>query len=299
MIVYSISDIEKLSGVKAHTIRIWEKRYDIVQNRRTDSNIRYYLEEDLQKILNIALLNRKGYKISKIASMCEDDIKQVVATLCDVDQVFEDQLDGLALAMFELNEFKFLKIIDHHIEEKGFEETMNHVIYPFLDKLSIMWVSGSVRGVHETFITNIIRRKISVEIDKCTWSKNSNSRRFMVYLPEKEGHELSSLFLFYILRSRGSNVLYLGANVPISEVLGGIELFKPEVVLTIINDSFEDLPLQPYLDLLSKSAPECTFGITGYQTVYQDIKLPSNMVQFNNLDEIKYFINNNLRAQLV
>ncbi len=160
MIIYSISDIEKLSGVKAHTIRIWEKRYGIIPNRRTDTNIRFYTDEDLQIILNIALLNRRGYKISKIASMNNEEIKQAVAAFCEVDEMFENQIDALTLAMLELNEYNFLKIFDQHLKNIGLEKTMDEIIYPFLDKLSIMWVAGSVRGVHEAFVTNIIKSKL-------------------------------------------------------------------------------------------------------------------------------------------
>ena len=122
MAVYTINDIEKLSGVKAHTIRIWEKRYSFLPNRRTDTNIRYYQDEDLELILNIAHLNRNGLKISKIANLSAEEIKQKVANSCEVDAIFDQQIDGLMLSMFELNEFKFLKILNHKIKEFGFEK---------------------------------------------------------------------------------------------------------------------------------------------------------------------------------
>jgi len=166
MVAYSIKDLENLSGVKAHTLRIWEKRYGIIQPRRTETNIRYYKDADLQKILNITLLNRKGYKISKIAEMTADQIRQIVAELTEVGIAFEDQIDAMMLSMFELDETKFNIILDHQIQSKGFEETMHHVVYPLLDKLSMMWVAGSVKGVHENFVSNIIRKKTIVEIDK-------------------------------------------------------------------------------------------------------------------------------------
>ena len=130
MVAYSIKDLESLSGVKAHTLRIWEKRYGIIKPSRTDTNIRYYMDGDLQKILNITVLNRKGYKISKIAGMPNDEIRQKVAELNDVGVVFEDQLDAMMLSMFELDETKFNIILDHQISSKGFEETMNDIVYP-------------------------------------------------------------------------------------------------------------------------------------------------------------------------
>jgi len=145
MAVYSINDIEKLCGIKAHTIRIWEKRYNIITPRRTETNIRYYLDEDLQKILNISLLNRNNYKISKIAQMTDSEMKTLVSQLSDVTIEKEDNLDSLMFAMLELDEYKFNKILDHNISSRGFEETMNEVVYPLMEKLSMMWVAGSIK----------------------------------------------------------------------------------------------------------------------------------------------------------
>ena len=208
MVVYSIKDLEKLSGVKAHTLRIWEKRYGIIEPKRTDTNIRYYLDEDVQKILNIALLNKKGYKISKISKMTVAEIKAKVAEISEVDAQFEDQVDGLILSMLELDEAKFNRIIDHNIEQRGFEEAMEVVIYPLLDKLSMMWIAGSVKSVHENFVSSIIRRKMIVCIDKLS-NKVKRSDKIMIYLPEGETHELSLLYLHFVLKKRGFCAFYV------------------------------------------------------------------------------------------
>ena len=286
--------LEQLSGVKAHTIRIWEKRYGIIPNRRSETNTRYYLDEDLQTILNIAVLNKNGLKISSIAKMSPEQIRQKVANHCEVDEVFEDQIDGLMLAMIELNEYKFLKIINHYIEVRGFEKTMSEVLYPFLDKLSIMWVTGSVRGVHESFVTSIIQRKLCYEIDRLASEPKDVMKRFLIYLPENEGHELSLLFLYYILRSRGANVLFLGSNTPLAEVLDGYQIFNPDFIFTLINDSFADIPLQPYLDKLSAAAPNAIIGISGYQTMTQELTPTQNVKVFSSLHEIVTFIEANI-----
>ena len=295
MVTYSISDVEQLSGLKAHTIRIWEKRYGIIPNRRTNTNIRFFSADDLQIILNIALLNKKGIKISQIARLSSDEIKQKVANLCDVDEVFEDQIDSLMLAMMELNEFKFLKILDHYIEVRGFETTMGDIIYPFLDKLSVMWVTGSVRGVHESFVTNIIHRKLCIEIDKLRHETDSGKYKYLIYLPENEGHELSILFLYYIIRSKGANVLYLGAGVPFEEVVDAYHISKPDFIFTLINDSFSESPLQPYLDRLMATIPQSTkIGVSGYQTITQSIKNSERLLVFDDLLQIKVFISDHL-----
>lgn len=290
MAVYTINDIEKLSGVKAHTIRIWEKRYDILPHRRTDTNIRYYMDEDLELILNIAHLNRKGYKISKIATMKPDEIKQKVADSCEVDVIFENHIDGLMLSMFELSEFKFMKLLNHHIREIGFEKTMDEVIYPMLDKLSVMWIAGSVKGVHENFINNIIRRKLSVEIDKLEFNPNEHATRFLIFLPEYEAHELSLLYVYYLLKKYGANILYLGTQISLPDVKDAVEIFKPDYIFTLFNDSFSESPLQPYINELSQIQHSGKLLVSGYQTVQQKLELPDNTEIVYGLNDIKKFL---------
>ncbi|MFZ1749436.1 MAG: MerR family transcriptional regulator [Saprospiraceae bacterium] len=290
MVAYSIKDLESLSGVKAHTLRIWEKRYGIIQPKRTDTNIRYYKDDDLQKILNITLLNRKGYKISKIASMRSDQIKQKVAELTEVGSVFEDQLDTMMLSMFDLDESKFNIILDHQISSLGFEEAMNNVIYPLLDKLSFMWTAGSVKGVHETFVSNIIKRKTIVEIDKLSKSDINPDFRCLIYLPENETHELSLLFLHYILVKNKAKVINLGSSTSLIDVLEGFAIFKPGYVFTIFNDSFVETPLQPYLDELAKNVDDAQVLISGFQTASQALQLPHNVTILNSLMQLKDFV---------
>lgn len=290
MVAYSIKDLENLSGVKAHTLRIWEKRYGIIKPCRTDTNIRYYTDNDLQNILNISLLNRKGIKISKIAVMTSDSIKQKVAEVTEVASVFEDQIDALMLSMFELDDAKFNIILDHQIQSKGFEETMNDMVYPLLDKLSVMWVAGSVKGVHETFVSNIIRKKTIVEIDKLNKSNGFSDVRCLIYLPENDSHELSLLFLEYVLLKCKAKVINLGTSTPLIDVLEGKNIFRSSYIFTLFNDSFAESPLQPYINELSKNAPEQQIIISGYQTVSQNLILPANVMAINSIDEIKNYV---------
>ena len=290
MAVYSINDVEKLCGIKAHTIRIWEKRYAIIQPRRTETNIRYYLDEDLQKILNISLLNRNGYKISKIAKMSDGEIKRIVSELSDVSLESEDNLDALMHAMLELDEFKFNKILDHHIDSKGFETTMDDIVYPMMEKLSMMWIAGSIKGVHENFVANVIRRKTIVAIDKTSTGYNPNALKCIIYLPENETHELSLLFLHFLLKDAGINVINLGSGIPLIDVLEGQRICKADYIFTIFNDSFTDAPLQPYLNELSKHLEGCTILISGYQTAVQNINAPYNLKVLKSLSDVKSFV---------
>lgn len=293
MVAYSIKDLESLSGVKAHTLRIWEKRYNIIKPSRTDTNIRYYKDEDLQKILNITLLNRKGYKISKIAEMHSQEIKQKVAELTEVGELFEDQIDSMMLAMFELDESKFTIILDHQIAAKGFEEAMNTIVYPLLDKLSVMWLAGSVKGVHENFVGNIIKRKTIIEIDKTLQTQKKSNQRALIYLPEQETHELSLLFLQFVLVNKGIKVINLGSNVPLIDVLEGKSIFNPNFIFTIFNDSFSESPLQPYINELGRNTKDTHVLISGFQTVSQQLTLPENIKILNGIEQIKEFISEN------
>ncbi len=289
MPVYSINDIEKLCGIKAHTIRIWEKRYNIITPRRTETNIRYYLDKDLQKILNISLLNRNNYKISKIAKMSDGEMKRLVSELSEVTIETEDYLDSLMFAMLELDEYKFNKIIEHNISSKGFEVTMNDVVYPLMEKLSMMWIAGSIKSVHENFVANIIRRKTIVAIDNKSKESRPDAKRFLIYLPEGESHELSLLFLHFLLKDLGINVINLGSNIPLIDVLEGQKIFKANYIFTLFNDSFSQSPLQPYINELSRHLPNCNVLISGYQTAIQNLELPENVSLLRSISDVKSF----------
>jgi len=289
MAVYSINDLEKLCGIKAHTLRIWEKRYGIINPKRTSTNIRYYLDEDLQKVLNIALLNRNGIKISKIAKMTNEQIQNEVSQLTEVDGTSNDKMDALIFAMLELNEYKFNKMLDHNIAEKGYEVTMNDIIYPFMDKLSMMWIAGSIKGVHENFVASVIRRKTIIAIDEFSQAYDEDAPTFLLYLPKNETHELSLLFLHFLLKKIGVNVINLGTQVPLIDVLEGQKISNADFVFTLFNDSFSEAPLQPYLNELGRHLPDCRVLISGYQTVSQNISVPTNVTVLSGINEVKTY----------
>lgn len=290
MVVYSISDLEQLSGVKAHTLRIWEKRYSIIKPKRTETNIRYYLDKDLQLVLNIALLNRNGYKISKIAQMDSGQIKSIVREISDISPSHEDQLDSLILSILELDQCKFGKILDHNIKEKGLETTMNEVLYPLLDKLNMMWITNSIKGMHENFVTNIIKCKTMVATENLPSPKKSESPSFIIFLPEKEPHELSLLYLHYLLKKNGAHVINLGMDVSFVDVIEAQHTCDANFLFLIINESFSDSPLQPYIDELSKNVKDCQVLLSGYQVISQNIKCPPNVSILKNIGDVKNYM---------
>lgn len=263
MVIYSIKDLEKLSGVKAHTIRIWEKRYKLLHPRRTKTNIRFYLDEDLRLILNVALLNRNGIKISHIAELTESEIHKKVAELVDIDESFEGQLDSLTISLLELEEDKALKIVNKNIEQRGFEETMLEVIYPLLDKLAMMWVAGSIKSIHERFISQLIQRKCVLEIDL---QKVTRDKCFLIFLPEDESNELSLLFLHYLIKKNGFSVINAGSSVSKKELLEILEIRKPDYIYTILNENMSHKEFTAYLKFLREEFKESCVLISGLQT---------------------------------
>lgn len=286
MVVYSINDIEKLSGVKAHTLRMWEKRYNLLTPRRTETNIRYYLDSDLQFLLNVAFLNKRGIKISKIASMSPEDIKRKVAEFSDVDIKFESQLDSLTLAMFEFDEYNFNKILDHNIQQKGFKDTMLEIIYPLLDNISMMWIAGSVKKVHESFIVQLLRKKNTTEIEKFLKHRPSKDEKYLIYLPEGEDQELTLLFLEYLLKKEGYKVLNIGMNASFNDVCDAARTYQPDFIMSIFNESFSQKSLQEYIDLVLEKNPEQKFIASGFVPVQQRIVQSERCLVKNSLNEV-------------
>ncbi|MCI1265243.1 MAG: MerR family transcriptional regulator [Saprospiraceae bacterium] len=247
MAIYSIADLEKLTGIKAHTIRIWEKRFGIINPKRTATNIRYYDDYDLKKITNISLLNKEGYKISAISNMPENAIEDLIANLTEVESFNSDSLDALTLSVIHLDEIKFLHIVNRNIHQLGFDSTFEQLLMPLLDKLHEMWLSGSIKKVHEEFALQLIKRKITQEIILFENPTRPNHLKFLLTMPEDENQELSRLFVEYILRKKGIQLLYLSNESDIKDVMDASLIFKAHFIITFIN---EDTSLTYATDLV-------------------------------------------------
>ena len=290
MVVYSIKDIENICGIKAHTLRVWEKRYGILVAKRTETNIRYYTEADLKLALNISILYRKGMKISKLAKLTKQELSYKVAEITEIDDSFEKNLDTLSISMLELDEYKFSQIFNKNIEQKGFDETMQTVIYPLLEKINLMWVADSINEIHETFVLNIIKHKLIVEIDKLVCQpKNSKKPKFLLYLPENESQKLSLYYMYYVLKKEGLPVFYLGDNVDVRHLLLGASHYKPDYIFTIINDSFAERPMQPYIEKITEEY-EGKLLISGYQALNQSLESTEQFEVLSSLDEVNQYI---------
>jgi len=287
--IYSIRDLEKLSGIKAHTIRIWEKRYGLLHPQRTDTNIRYYQDDDVKLLLNTALLNRHGYKISKIASMSQSEINEEILRISGSDFDTEVQSDALTLAMLEMDEEKFQATINQRIRELGFRETIMQVFFPFLNRLSVLWMTGSVLPVQENYIAGLIRQKLYVAIDAIDLPKKETPS-FLLYLPEGEEQELSLLFIHYLLKEKGFKVFNLGRNVSLEDLKHAYKIQQPNFIFTIINDGLFKMSLKNYIEEISLHCRNSKILLTGLQVNRQPLKIKSNCLTFDGFESIMEYL---------
>ncbi len=290
MSVYSIRDLEHLSGIKAHTLRVWEQRYNLVQPKRTDTNIRYYDDTDLKLILNVSLLKENGFKISKIAEMSEQDLRERVIEITEQSSKSPEQIQALTLAMIDLDEDRFEKIISTNTLQIGFERTMTQIIYPFLVRIGFLWQTGAINPAQEHFISHLIRQKIIVAIDGQVYSQNPDSQKYLLYLPEGETHELALLFACFIIKSRNNKVVYLGQSLPFQDLIEAHKIHQPEYVLSIITSTPGQDSIQEYVSKLCDKFPDSKILLSGYQVVGQDLKVPSNGMIINKIEDLITFI---------
>ena len=285
MSTYSIKDLEQLSGIKAHTLRIWEQWYNLLQPKRTDTNIRFYDDDDLKLILNVALLNDNGVKISKIASMSPNELREEVMKLTERSLTHDDQIHALTICMIEMDEERFDKILSTNILKLGFEQTMLNVIYPFMSKIGVLWQTGAINPAQEHFISNLVRQKLIVAIDGQI--PQQGGKKFLLFLPEGELHEISILFASYLIKSKGHKVIYLGQSTPNDDLLSVFKLHQPEYLLTVITTSPSSEYVQEYINALADRFASAQILVTGYQVLGQDLRFPENVSQMSYIRDIK------------
>lgn len=274
---YSIKDLEHLSGIKAHTLRIWEQRYNFIEPKRTATNIRYYSDADLKLILNISTLRENGYKISKIAKMSEEELYEAVLKIAESNLTFLDQINALTLSMIDMCEDRFDRILNSNIRKHGFENTMLNVIYPFLTKIGVLWQTGSILPAQEHFVSNLIRHKLTVVIDGQYVSDKESKGKWLLFLPEGEFHELSLMFAAFILRSRKFKVIYLGQNLPKSDLHSVKRIHEPDYVLTMCTTALRNAELQSFVDEVASLFSNATLFVGGAQVLGQDISRKKNV----------------------
>jgi DNA-binding transcriptional MerR regulator len=287
---YSIKDLENLSGTKAHTIRIWERRYAILKPYRTSTNRRRYGDEELRRIINISILHRNGFKISLIAKLSDSEIKEKVSFLSkDVSQS-GIQLDSLTMAMIDHNEIAVNELLIRFIMNRGIEETFTDVVFPFLKRIGIKWQTGSADVSSEHFVTNLFRQKIISSIDSLSYSSKPGNKRIILFLPENELHELGLLFYYYALKKMGHEVLYLGQSNPLSSVVSLNNQWKADIIVTGLMSGFPDIKPNDFISELSGAFPDQKILVSGILAdASVKLKYP-NIFVVRSVDDLKAHI---------
>jgi MerR family transcriptional regulator, light-induced transcriptional regulator len=233
---YQIADLEQLTGIKAHTIRIWEKRYCLIEPQRTSTNIRFYDDEQVKKLLNVSTLISMGYKISRIAKLSSKELSEIISQLNQFspeDAVCASYINELTSAMISYNEPAFEKVFSAAITRFGIYSAMMKVFYPFLFKTGVLWTVSKTMPAQEHFASAIMRRKLLSAIDGLPPAHKHN-KSFLLFLPPNEWHETGLLFADYLIRSKGYRTTYLGQNVPFENLDQITKQIAPTALLTFV-----------------------------------------------------------------
>ena len=262
---FTIKDLENLSGIKAHTIRIWEQRYGFLKPERTDTNIRYYSNDELKKILNVALLNKYGFKISHIDKMNEGEIKEKILSLSQMEAQQERIVNDLIQCMVDIDIERLEIILDKYIGARGIEKAITQIIFPFLQKIGILWLTNHINPAQEHLVTNIIRQKLIVGIDGIVSSLKVN-KSVLLFLPDGEYHELGLLFMNYLLKSRGVTTIYLGSSVPLKDVEYVVKLKKPDYLYSHLTTVGHNFNFDKFLATITQKFSGISIIISGQLT---------------------------------
>ncbi len=290
MNAFSIKDLENLSGIKAHTIRIWEQRYSFLKPQRSKSNIRYYGNDELKTILNIALLNKYGFKISRIDKMSPVEVREKIVSLSYAEALQERFINELLQYMIDLEISGFEDTLNTYIRSKGIDKTITQLIFPFLEKIGILWLTNHMNAAQEHLVTNLIRQKLIVGIESIMLYTQTE-KTVLLFLPEGEHHELALLYLYYMLKSREIQVLYLGANVPLKDIEFVANLKKPQYIFTHLTSIPGRFNIEKYIHQIHHRIPSVPLVMTGKLAQSYTRKTPSNISIKYSFDELIQQIN--------
>ena len=301
MSTYSIKDLEKLSGIKAHTIRIWEQRYQLIAPSRSSTNIRYYSDDDLVKLMNTSLLNQNGHKISKIAELDNNQINELILQLNNDVPSLNTQTSNLLKALVDVDELLFNHVFETSVENLGFESTIEQLLFPLFEIIGNLWLAGTIIPAQEHFITNLIRQKLIVAIDEQRITKKVIRPRILFYLPEGEFHEIGMLYYNYLARKANFEVIYLGTSVPFRDIIKMDEIRKFQIIFTSFVTSMGEGTLAKRIEKKRKSFPDKIFLVSGWQIKQEQPRLPKNFFQISSSADFKkaldYFLKKENRKQ--
>ena len=282
MIKYSIADLENITGVKAHTIRIWEKRYNLIRPFRTSTNIRYYDNDQMKKLVNVASLMRSGMKISKVsllnAEQLRDEISKRLGDTSETESgVYETYAGQLITAGLEFDETTFDKVFSNALRRYGMQACYEKILIPLMNRVGMFWCTNHMNPAQEHFVSNLVKQKLHAAIDSLP-PATSSQKPCLLYLPQNEDHEIGLLMAKYILRKEGRNVIYLGQRVPLENLKSTVEQTRPSQLLFFIIQMHPVEQLQQYLDLISKEFRELQIFISGFPYILSKLDIPSNIL---------------------
>jgi MerR family transcriptional regulator, light-induced transcriptional regulator len=289
MNTFTIKDLENLSGIKAHTIRIWEQRYSFLKPSRTDTNIRFYSNEELKQLLNISLLNKYGYKISHIDKMSETEIKEKLLSLNQLQAQQERLVNDLIQHLIDLDLEKFEDILDNFIMSRGIERSITQLIFPFMERIGILWLTNHINPAQEHLVSNIIRQKLIVGIESISTSLRVN-KTVLLFLPDGEYHELGLLFMYYLLKSRGVSVLYLGTSIPLNDVEYVVKLKKPDYLYSHLTTVGQNFNFDRFIQNVTKKFSYMPIIISGQLTQTYEKKITAPITFKKSFSEVMEFV---------
>lgn len=279
---YSIKDLEKLSGIKAHTLRAWEQRYSLIEPHRTQTNIRYYVDDHLKRILNIAVLVKSGMRISKVAELSDDELRSAVIDAGRYQGNYESQINAFKISMLEYDEYLFDSIFNKCLIQFGTEETLSKILGKFIQEIGLLWQAGAINVSNEHFISNLVKQKLFSIIDQTILPQRTQGKgSYVLYLPAEELHELGLLYLYFYLKKSGHRVIYLGQSVPIEYLKEVSEKTKVERFISVFTTQphFEEMDL--YFERVGQMFDEenYRFFFTGIQFKQYDLSNKPNYVE--------------------
>ncbi len=286
---FTIKELSLLSGIKAHTIRIWEQRYNFLKPDRTPTNIRTYNNEELKTLLSVALLNKYGFKISRIDEMPPEQRSKEILNLQQTGAKEERLVNELVSYMVDLKQVAFELIINQYIQEHGLVTAIQSIIFQFLEKIGILWQTNRVNPAQEHIVSNIIRQKIISALDDLA-APISAEPLHLLFLPEDEHHELGLLFVFYLLRKKQIPVLYLGADVPITDVGYVINAKNPAALYLHLTSFPRQLQFEKYLQQLSTKAPHARIYVSGSTVSAYNRTVPANVNLLKSFSQVSSYI---------
>jgi DNA-binding transcriptional MerR regulator len=286
---YSIKDLEQISGIKAHTIRIWEQRYQFLQPSRTTTNIRTYSSNELKTILNVSLLNKYGFKISHIDKMTSEQMEEKILSINQLDAQKERVVNNLIKEMVSMNMLGFEQQLDMYIAQKGIEKTITEIIFSFLERVGILWVTSHINPAQEHLATNVLRQKIIYGIEKLPPITKYN-KRVILFLPEAEYHEIGLLFVHFLLKLNGIYVDYLGANVPMVDLEYLVKTTKVDYLFSHLTLPGKKFKFDKFINQLAEISKVSSIILSGQ--LIQDYKgpIPAGIQLKRSLNDTLQFI---------